>query len=624
MQTVTAGFTAHFEGPEPALEFQVELMESSGFNFPEDVDVTVTASTTKNTYSGSGSVDDNFEAGNLADGQAAEPIKYLVLDQAVCTLDAGFCLGGDGAKYTPGWWSEVKSDATCSFTSAPEVVVEYDPAVEANRIRVSTTTAYSGVKLVNLQAFYDGDPGYTDLGDFDFGTGARVIADLATGATLKDITKIKVTVKSTKAASDYARLTEIEPVVERSLDTLGTLEGYCENIKVRKCSGSVSSYAPASPGFGVNEFSCQLSKVSGVTPAENQLLVVSAGFDGELLQQGVFIITEARPGPDAWNITARGVLSLAAYNPFPDSVFKDSKISEILERILSWVGISEEEITFTLAADTVWEWYITEHEHGDDVLSKAAEALGVAIYETEDGEVVVRNSYGASVLTIDDDLIADLDKSSPQEINYVIVHYGSIEEGQPDYVLSASAPLEASETKTFVFSYNKAPILDNNPPFIEAFIDEDGEDLTAPTIQEWSADAYSLTIKVVNNVATAGTVSIQMWGTPLDKNAGEAIYEATHSDSIKRRGIRPFEATIYTNSATRAKAYGDALLKYLRACGGMLRVTLNKPAPHLQLRDVVTVDSNEYDIDAVDYVISQMDLGEDDTVLVLIPGTAVI
>jgi len=625
MQSVSAGFITHFEGAEPCLEFQVELMESSGFNFPEDVAVVATATSTKNTYSGSGVEDTNFEASNLADGQAGEPIKYLVLDQAVCTLDEGFCLGGEGSKYTPGWWSEDKSEATCSFTSSPEVEVEYDPAVEANRLRVSTTTAYSGVKLVNLQAWYDGDLAYTDLGNFDFGTGARVIADLATGATLKEVTKIKVTVLSTKAASDYARLTEIEPVVERSLETLGTLEDWCENIKVRKSSGSVSSYAPASPGFGINELSFSLSKESGVTPAENQLLVVSAGFAGELLQQGVFIITEAKPGPDAYNVTAHGILSLAAYHNYPDSVFRDSTISTILKRMLSWVGISEDEITFELAADTEWEWYITEHSHGDDVLSKVAESLGVAVYEAEDGEVYVRSSYGASVLTITDDLIADLDKSSPQEVNYVIVHYGNIEPAQPDYVLSASAPLEESETKTFIFSYSKAPILDdNNPPFVESFVDDEGEDLTLPTILEWSADAYSLTIRVENTVATAGTVSIKMWGTPLDKNAGEAIYEAINNDSVKRRGIRPYEATIYTNSATRAKAYGDALLKYLKACGGMLRVTLNKPAPHLQLRDVVTVDSSEYAIDEVDYVISQMDLGPDDTVLALIPGAAVI
>jgi len=569
-------------------------------------------------------VDSFFAAANVTDGQAAEPIKYMVLDNPTCKLDNNFCLGGAGAKYTPGWWSEVKSDGAGIFASPPYLVVQYSPAVEANRVRVSTTTVYSGAKKINLQVWYQGEAGYTDLGDFSFGSGARIVADLATGTELKRISKIKVSVAETKAASDYARLTEIEPVVERSVETLGTLEDFCEGLSIRKSSGSVSAYTPAAPGFGINELSFALSRESGITPAENQLLIIYAGYGGELLQQGVFIITEAKPGLDDWNITAHGVLSLSAYHRYPDSVFNDVKVSVVLKRLLEWIGISEDEISFDLVSDTVWEWYITEGGYCDEALRKAAETFGVAIFEDELGGVVVRNDYGAAVMTITDDIIDDIDPTKPEEINYVTVHYGNIRAGQPDYVLSGSAPLAAGETATFIFRFSKSPAMDTRPPFIESFKDSGNEDIsTLPTIEEWAADAYSVTVKVKNNTAQAGTFGLKMWGTPLDKGNNEAIYEATNSASIKRRGIRPYEATIYTNSVARAKAYGDNLLKYLKACSGALTVSLNRPAPHLQLRDVVAVDSDEFAIDA-DFVIAEIDLGEDDTTLTLLPDAAVI
>lgn len=623
MQPVSPGFLDHFDSNEQGLEYQVELLESSGFNFPEDVDVTITASSTKNTYRASGTIDNYFKADNVGDGQAGEPFKYAGFDMDVWRLDGGFRLLGEGAKYTPGWWSEVRSDGSGNFASPPEVEVEFNPYVEANRIRVSTTSVYPGAHTVNVQAWYQGDPGYTDLGDKLFGSGSRIVVDIADGAELRKVTKIKVSVKKTKTASTYARLTEIEPVVEWSAETLGTLEDYCEDIQVRKSSGSVSAYTPASPGFGLNELSFSLSKECWITPAENQLLILYAGFEGELLQQGVFIISEANEGVDHWNVTAHGVLSLSAYHRYPDSVFQNIKPSTLIASLLEWIGYAAGEVAFSLASDAAWEWYIVESGPCDDSLRKAAETFGVAIYEDELGEIHARSSYGASVTTITDDLIDDISQTKPREINYVVVHYGNIRKGLPDVVLSASAPLAASETKTYIFRMSKSPAMDLRVPYVESFKDSNNVDLTLPSITAWAADAYSLTVTVRNNVATAGTFAIKLQGTPLDKGSNEAIYESKDIPSIKRRGIRDIEATIYTNSAARAKTYGDGLLKYLQACAGAITITLNRPAPHLQLRDVVHVTSGLFGLDA-DYVIAEIIMSEDATELTLIPKGAVV
>ena len=622
MQPVSPDFLAEFIGTNQKLEYVVELLESSGFNFPEDVEIAASASSTKNIYSGSGVVDSFFQSSNLGDGQAGEPIKYAVLDQGVCRLNGNFCLGGMDAKYRLGWWTEVRSDGSGNFASPPYVEMFYTPSVEANRIRVSTTGVYPGVKKINLYVWYLGDTDWTDLGDYTFGDNdLRVTVNLATGTETKDIHKIGVSINETKLTNSYARLTEIEPIVEWSTETLGTLEDYCEEIIIRKSSGTVSAYTPAGPGFGINTCSFKMNKTAPVTPAENQLLIVSCGFNGELLQQGVFIVSEVNEGVDAWNVNAHGVLSLAAYHRYPDSIYQNIKISEITRMFLEWVGITE--VLFYLSQDTTWEWYIVEGGDCSAVLRTAAETLGIAIYEREDGYICIRNSYGSSVMTINDDYIEDLSQTKPEEINYLTVHYGSISAGAPDYVLSGSGELGASETKTFVFNYSKAPSISTQPPFIESFKDAGGGGLTKPTIQEWAADAYSLTVTLHNNTATAGTFTIKMRGTPIIKAANEAIYEAKDINSIRRRGIRPHEASIYTNSYTTAKNYGDALLRYLRYCSGSLNVILNRPAPHLQLRDVVRVNSTLFGINA-DYVIVEIDLGQDETKLGLMPKTAVV
>ena len=621
MQPVSPDFLAEFIGTNQKLEYVVELLESSGFNFPEDVEVTVTASSTKNTYRGSGLVDSFFQGSNVGDGQAGEPHKYAVLDdQGVAKAGGGFRVAGEGAKYTPGWWSEVRSDGSKNFASPPYVEVTFDPFVEANRIRVSTTSVYPGVHTVNIKAQYQGSSGYTDLGDFLFGTGSRVIADLG---EVKKVEKIKVTAIKTKYTYSYARLTEVEPVVEWSAETLGALEDYCEGLQVRKSSGSMSAYTPASPGFGINELTFSLSKECWITPAENQLVVLHVGFNGELLQQGVFIISEVNEGVDAWNVTAHGVLSLAAYHRYPDSVFQDVKPSVLIASLLEWIGFAAGEISFSLASDAAWEWYIVESGPCDESLRKAAEAFGVAIYEDELGQVHARSSYGAPVMTITDDLIDDISSTKPREINYVAVHYSNIRKGMPDVVLSASAPLAASETKSYIFRISKSPAMELQVPYIESFKDSNNQDLTLPTITAWAADAYSLTVTVQNNVATAGTFTVKLVGTPLDKGSNEAIYEAKDAASIRRRGIRPYEAKLYTNSTTQAKTYGDKLLKYLQACSGTINLTLNRPAPHLQLRDVVRVNSTLFGINA-DYVVVTIELDQDETTLGLIPKTAVV
>ena len=622
MQQVSPDFLAHFNGTEQPIEYRVELLESSGFNFPEDVEIAASASSTKNTYLGSGVVDSFFQGSNLGDGQAGEPIKYAVLDQGVCRLNGNFCLGGMDAKYRLGWWTEVRSDDSGNFASPPYVEMFYTPSVEANRIRVSTTGVYPGVKKINLYVWYLGDTDWTDLGDYTFGENdLRVTVNLATGTETKNIYKIKVHIKETKVPNSYARLTEIEPIVEWSTETLGTLEDYCSEINIRKSSGTVSAYSPAAPGFGINELSFKIHKTSPVIPAENQLVIVSAGFNGELLQQGIFIISEVNEGVDAWNVTAHGVLSLAAYHRYPDCVFQDIRPSALIASLLEWIGFDE--VSFSLASDIAWEWYIIEGGSCDDVLRVAAETLGVAIYEDEEGNIRVRSSYNSSVMTITDNLIADICQVKPKEINSVIVHYGNIRVGKEDVVLTGTASLAASETKTYLFRMNKSPAIELKIPYIESFKDSNNQDLTLPTITAWAADAYSLTVTVQNNVATAGTFTVKLVGTPLDKGSNEAIYEAKDAASIRRRGIRPYEAKLYTNSATQAKTFGDSLLKYLKACSGTINLTLNRPAPHLQLRDVVRVNSNLFAINA-DYVITEIDLGQDDTKLDLIPKTAVV
>jgi len=619
MQPVSPGFIEHFLGPVMSPEYCIELLASSGFNFPEGTEISASASSVKNTYRGSGTVDAFFSAANLGDGQSGEPIKYMVLDQPQCKLGSGYCLAGEGAKFTPGWWSEIRSDANGNYASPPYVEISYSPAIEANRIRVSTTTAYPGAHTVNIQVRYEGAAEYDDLGDFAFGTGDRVVADLG---SIKRIAKIRVAVKRTKAVESYARLTEVEPVLEWSAETLGSLERFCEDVRIRKSSGSISSYSPAAPGFGVNELTFALSKNAPLVPEENQLVMSYMGFAGELLLQGVYVISEVNEGVDAWNVTAHGLLSLAAYHRYPDTVWKDIKVSTAVKRLLEWIGIAEDGIISSLASDPVWKWYVVDGGQCDDVLRKAAEIFGLAIYETETGEIRVRSSYGASVTTITDSMISDISQTKPQEINCVVVYYGNIRQGAQDWILSGSADLGASETKTFIFRYSKSPCLDMMPPIIESFKDPDNQNLALPSIMSWSADAYSLTVTVRNNVATAGKFTVKVWGTPLETSSNEAIYEAKNLGSIRRRGLRPYESHIYTESSAVAKAYGDKLLNYLQACSSALKITVSRPIPHLQLRDVVKVSSAGMGIDA-DYVVMEIELA-DETRLTLIPKAAVV
>lgn len=619
MQTVSSGFLTEFNSGRQALRYRVELLASSGFNWPEGVSASASASSAKNTYRGSGVPESFFAASNLLDGQAGEPIKYAVADLA--RTDKGFACAGTGAKYGPGWWSEVRSDSNGDFSTPPYVEISYSPVVEANRLRVSTTAVYPGAHTVNIRVRYQGEGSYTDLGDHAFGTGSRVVVTLSTGATLKLVAQVKVSVLKTKSSNAYARLTEVEPIVEWSTETLGTLEDYCESVEIRKSSGSITGYSPAAPGFGVNECNISLSKTCWVIPEENQLLSIYAGFNDELLPQGIYLISEVSESPDAWRVAAHGVLSLSRYHRYPDTVWRDVTLCDVIKRLLEWVGIAEDEIAFSLISNPSRDWYVVRGGDCDEAVRDAAEHFGAAIYEEESGTIRVRTSYGSAVMTITDDLIADISRTRPREINCVVVQYGNIREGQPDYVLSGSGELAASETKTLVFRYSKSPCLDVRPPVIESFKDANKQDLTLPTILSWAADAYSLTVTLHNNVAVAGTFAIKVWGTPLETSSVEALYEARDETSIRRRGLRPYETRIYTISGSVARSYGDALLRYLRYCSGALDLVLDRPAPHLQLRDVVRVQSSVLGIDS-DYVIVGLDLGEG-TRLELVPKEAV-
>lgn len=620
MQGTTQNFRDIFASGDQPARYRVELMEHSGFNFPEDIATAATASSTKNTYRGSGVADEHFGADNLSDGQAGEPFRYAVFDLGVWKLDGGFRLLGPDAKYTPGWWSEIRSGESGNFASPPHVELTYSPPVVANRIRVSTTAAYPGLSKINVQVRYAPGGPWDDRGDHLFGDDNRVIVALPFAQAMA-ISGIRVTALATKAPNDYARLTEIEPVLEWSIATKGTIEDYCEDVHLRKSSCELSTYSPAGPGFGINELSFSLSRSCPVEPAENQLIVLHAGFASELLQQGVFIVSEVVAGVDAWNVTAHGVLSLANYHRYPDAVHRGINSSMLIGSMLEWIGFAVGEVVYDLASDDYWEWYVVDSSTCDNVLRETAEKLGVAIYEREDGRIVVRSNTSASVLTITDDLIGDASSVNPQEINYVVVHYGDIVRGADSEVLSARAALDASEEKTMVFGLSKTPAIEFGLPTITAFRDEGNNDLTLPTVTAWSADAYSLTVTVRNNVATAGTFSLYLDGVPLDRQADEAIYEAIDKSSVRRRGVRDYETSIYTRSAAKAKAHGDRLLKYLKGCAGALSLTLNRPAPHLQLRDTVRVNSALLEINR-EYIIAEIMMDADDTELTLLPRGA--
>ena len=623
MQSVSSRFLAALESPAQPVLYRIELMAVSGFNFPADVEATATASSVKHTYAGSGIADLFFAAGNVVDGQSREAIRYAVCDTDECETDSDFCCVGAEADnlLTPGWWSEVESDSTGVFATPPHIEITYSQPIAANRIRLTTTVAYCGLSRARVAVKYQGEQNYTNLGDWEF-MEARTTVDLG---MVKEVKAIMVQPLATARGNQPARMLEVEPLLEFSVDTLGSLESYVQSISVEKCSGELRAFEPARPGFGINRISLELSREAPLTPDEGQLIRVLMGFDpSEMLAQGVFLISEVNEGVNSWRITGHGLLSLTAHYQLPDWVFRGHKTSELATAILNWAGFDTGAIVFDLESDDVWDWYILEAGKCSEALNDMALTAGVAIYEDEHAGLHCRNNYGDSVMLIGDSWIADINRTKPQEINYVQVNYGSYLEAAEDEILRASGDLGASAVQSYVYSFSKSPVINVFSPVVNSFRDSDNNDLTLPSITAWYADAYSLNVTLANLTNVAGTFQMTVRGIPLDKSGNEAIYEAKDIASIRRRGVRPYNAPpLYTSSAEAAKAYGDRLLTYMRHASGAMTVAINRPLLHLQLRDVVTVDSGRLGIHG-DYLVVAIELELDTTVLQLIPIEAVI
>ncbi len=621
MQTVTAGFKAIFARGYQTPQFRVELLESSGYNWPAGVTATYTSSGEKTSDF------DTFAAANVGDGMSAEPAKYLVLDRGA-TIDNAFRFSGPDMRYNLGWWSDILSGAGKLFVTPPWHNTLYSVAIRCNKLRVTTSKAYSGLKTANVTVWYDGEnlagAGH-DLGDQDFGTGDRVSIILSAWPDAKLVKQILVTPKETKTASDYARILEIEPMLEWSYDTSGSIEEYVSSLTIEKSSGTIKAYKKAPPGVGINVCKFKLDKGANITPTRNQLVRVYMGWNDELVSQGIFIISDAVPVPDGYDVTAHGHLSLVKDYPYPDTIYKDRTCQAMLTELLTWTGLGSGDLVFEwkTGGNATWGWYVVEGKDTEKTLSDMAEHFNVSVFEDELGKIHVRNDYSAaSVLTIDDDMIASYGRAKPEEINTVVVSYGALAQGSRDVVLSGSVELEASETKEFSFRLSRSPCISLEPVYVESFKDdsETPVDLAPPTLNWYSADAYTVVVSLTNTVATAGTVTLKMYGVPIVVSDKELLYTCEDADSRKRRGKKQHPITLFTNSAAQAKLTGDDCLKYLTAARDTLRLTLNRLAPHLQLRDKVTVDSDELGVNA-DYLVSSCSLtqGANETEVELMP-----
>lgn len=603
MQTVTAGFEAAVAAGVRTPTYVLELLESSGYNYPRGQTITASATTTKASPYGL------FAAANLAEGLSAEPAKYAVCDQGAL-VDNEYRTSGLGRRYNMGWWTGTKSDEAGDFASPPMAQLDYSPVIRANRIRVTSSAAYGGVKRVNIHVKYEGESVYADVGYLDFAAGEyRKTLTVQSGTTPKTIASIRCYINSTLTAGDYGRILEVEPLLEWSVETGAPLSNYARQITIQKSCGQNKAMKPAVPAVGANTLRFTLARAAGVTPTRNQVIHVSMGYDAEDLSQGYFIVADAALRPEGYDVVAYSRLAMADNFPFPNTVYQNRKVSKSINQALTWLGMNAADINYHLGAgtDKVWPWYVVEQRSTGQALRDMAEQFLVAIYEDELGEMHVRNDYGASVFTITDDMLKSYSRGQMAEVNQVSIHYGTLSMGKRDLVVSDQGELEASTSTSYVFRMSRGPCVKTTSPSITAFVDAEGNDLTLPSIIDWAADAEALNMTVRNNTATAGTFAVELYGYPLARGEQEAVYTAKDQASILTKGVLGEDISIYANTLADAKLVGDGQLQYLRNAADGLVVVVNRLLSHLQLHDVVTLTSTRIGVDA-DYVLNNIQL----------------
>ncbi|NPV54552.1 MAG: hypothetical protein HPY71_13725 [Firmicutes bacterium] len=619
MQPVSQAFLDEFAGANPKPKIAVSVLASSGFAYAEGLSISATASETKETYPGSGVSDQAFAATNVIEGISSEPKRYAVTDVGTYT-DQGWATYGPGSKYNPGWWTRQKSDSTGALPSPfPYVQVDYTPYAVASRLRVTTTTAYPGLSYCSLAYRLYGSTQDITVGPLQFVNG-RAEYDLG---DIKQITRITCYAISTQQPSDYGRVLEVEAVHEIGEDAGLAIEDYVLDARIIKSSGTQQALAPALPGVGLNELRLTLSRDCQWIPKPHQLVQVKMGYGNELLPQGYYLVSEVSPGLDTIDIIAHGLMSLANNHLVPALVFSGQKRSAIISELLAWSGLAN--TTVALESDDVIDWYIVDNQcEVIRALGDACQALLLAVYEDETGAIVIRDVYGTPVATLEDELIGALGEQTYKPVNHVQVFVTRITEGAQDSVLSASGRLEAGATTTYTFTLSKRPVTRFvSVPWVRSFRSDAGSELPLPEIVDWGASCDSLWIELKNTTQTAGTFEIEMDGVPLLISKDDAVVEAKDDDAIRLYGYYTHDVHIYTLSTARAQNLASALLNYMSQASRQLKVRINRPAPHLQLRDVITVDSAVAGIQA-DYVITEISLDLNSTELNLVKKEAFV
>lgn len=607
MLSVTQSYLDQFNAPVRQSSVRIGLIEQCNFNLPDDVAISAGSSGDKSEFT---------PAEAVVDGTVREPAKYWVLNCGM-RLNQGWRLwGAGGQKFNHGWWSDVKSDDNGEFANPPWIELTFSPAVNANMVKIATTAVYAGVSRVRLSLQYEGDAGYAVWGTLDFGNEYSVVAEFG---DVKAVEKIKVEVLSTKNARDYARITEVEPVLEWSPST-SPVTPHLLRYSVVKSSGSSDYGSPHAPGIGVNQLELEFSRdiLETASVDENQIITISQGFGNDVLPVGRFIILgEMQENKSSISCRAYSRLQLSKFYHFPDYVFVQAKTSQIIRSVLNVVGIPDEDIEFHLSSDAKWSMYGISGTGLDRVLQDFADHFGVAIYEDEEGKVHIRSSYGNPVTTLGDDIIAELNVTSAATINAVVVNYSIMRLEPEDEVWSLPDDTEigAGATVSIVFPLDKTPALNLRP--LEA------QDIAPVIVESWSSNGFWLSITLHNPSGGAAVIprgSLVLRGRPVSMSPTKTV-EARNDTSIRRLGRREYQVTLYCGSDSQASAIASRMLNYL-GNSARYEVELNRPMPHLQVRDVVRIDSDHFDLDA-QVVVTEIRLDERSTHLTCLPKEAV-
>ena len=612
MITTSDSFNQAFVSPVRAGAFEVGLIAQSNFNFPEGATPTVTAFSQKSPL---------FTPACAIDGETKEPCKYWILGRG-CKIGNdpatgrthGWCLFGSHSKHNLGWWSANKSDGSGNFSVPyPYLEISYSAAVDCNLIRVITSSVYPGIKEFVLKVQYEGSGSWTTIGTFSL-TADETARTINLGE-VRRLSKIRVEVTRTKAANDNAKLVEVEPVLEFSPQTTPATP-YVVDYSLEKSSGESAPGKPAAPGVGANSLSVTFDrKVKNLAEiSENQIITFRQGFGQDLISQGNFIIMEPPEDTlEGYRCQAYSSLQQAKFYSVPDLIFHNRKTSSILAYLLGALGIPAGKITFALASDPVWEWYILESGRLDGILGTAADHFGVAIYQQEDGSVVVRSSYGPSVFTFTDQIIKRVSIQPAATINVVVVHYSIVRPEPEDVIWSLDSDLSvpASSSATYVFPLSKSPATAIKSP---RFTEDAGAATEHVTISSWRCNGFYCNLTLANSSASPQVVpknGIEMLGQPLALSA-ERVYEARNDGSVRKLGRREFETSLFCASDAVAQEVANRILGYLNRASEVYRVELDRPMPHLQLRDAVTLQSDVFGVNK-DVVITRISLSRGNT-----------